>query len=397
MNVVLVVMLEDGRRAYVHNSQCGLQQGEQMLQGEPVMCDVVPDPRTAGKWQAQAVQRLNNASPTRLNAVQAITNFSQASPAPGGSGPRMQGTVAEWNERGFGFLMMEDGTRAFIHANQCGGEHLQQGELVAAEIIPDPRTPGKFQAQNVQRSGAQPWSEAPATWTPEGNGSNGALAAELQHYKQQLAVAQGRIRNLEDELQHYRAMSNSAPQAVSMVAPPQKAMILDGNVCRDFQRGLCTRGDICRFSHNAPIFNANEGQPSPAQPMEMTGPPRAIQAAGTVTEWNHAKGFGWITFEDGTFAYCHKSNCNMENLEKGEVIHANICPSPRNPGKFEAQQVTRAFGAQAPTMESGALNYGGEMSGTMGFGGDMSAHNGGFDPAAGGCGESPQAKWAKLA
>merc|ERR1719436_8935 len=68
----------------------------------------------------------------------------------GGLGRKIA-TVTEWSQRGFGFIMCEDGTRAYVHNSACGGEHLEQGEPVEVDIVPDPRTPGKWQALNVVR------------------------------------------------------------------------------------------------------------------------------------------------------------------------------------------------------------------------------------------------------
>merc|ERR1711957_170076 len=74
-----------------------------------------------------------------------------------------------------------------------------------------------------------------------------------------------------------------------------------------------------------------------------TGEPTALQAQGTVAQWNE-RGFGFVQFDEGTFAYVHNSQSGGEHLTQGEVIFADIYPSPRNAGKFEAQNVTRGFG-----------------------------------------------------
>merc|ERR1712226_411948 len=73
--------------------------------------------------------------------------------APGGEvkAIQCQGTVTDWNEKGFGFIMFEEGTRAYVHNSQCGGEHLEKGETVAADIVTSTRNPGKFEANNVSR------------------------------------------------------------------------------------------------------------------------------------------------------------------------------------------------------------------------------------------------------
>merc|ERR1740121_1491259 len=65
-----------------------------------------------------------------------------------------QGTVIEWNERGYGFISVEDGLRAYVHNSVCNGEHLTQGESVSAFLAEDPVNPGKWQATVVVRGAA---------------------------------------------------------------------------------------------------------------------------------------------------------------------------------------------------------------------------------------------------
>merc|ERR1712232_758703 len=69
--------------------------------------------------------------------------------------PRQEcsGVVSDWNPKGFGFAMFEDGRRAYIHNSQCGGEHLSVGEGILAQLAPDERSPGKWQAVNITRTG----------------------------------------------------------------------------------------------------------------------------------------------------------------------------------------------------------------------------------------------------
>merc|ERR1712113_494167 len=84
-------------------------------------------------------------------------------------------------------------------------------------------------------------------------------------------------------------------------------------------------------------------QPPPVQ--SLPGETKEIQARGVVSSWIEGRGFGWVTFDDGTFAYIHNSQCGGEHCEQGEVIHADIVASIRNPGKWEAHNVIRGFGS----------------------------------------------------
>merc|ERR1712187_114310 len=87
---------------------------------------------------------------TIMNEFEMQLQALQAQPGTPGT-KRMQGTVTEWNPRGFGFVVTNDGSRAYVHNSQCGGEHLMEGEVILANIVSDPRTPGKWCAQNVER------------------------------------------------------------------------------------------------------------------------------------------------------------------------------------------------------------------------------------------------------
>lgn len=92
------------------------------------------------------------------------------SPAPAiDAGPvRTSGKVSDWNSSGFGFVMMDDGRRAYVHNSQCGGQHLEVGEPLLADIVPDPRNPGKWAAQNVERLGAAGGVAGSSSWDTSG-------------------------------------------------------------------------------------------------------------------------------------------------------------------------------------------------------------------------------------
>lgn len=115
------VVDEQQRRAYMHHSAFG---GGQVALNEKLTAVYQPDPRNPGKFTAMRVQRGELA------------------------------TVVDWNPKGFGFVTFSGGIRAYIHHSTFGKGDLMVGEKLTATPAPDPRNPGKYSAQNVQRHSA---------------------------------------------------------------------------------------------------------------------------------------------------------------------------------------------------------------------------------------------------
>jgi CspA family cold shock protein len=65
-------------------------------------------------------------------------------------------------------------------------------------------------------------------------------------------------------------------------------------------------------------------------------------ATGKVKWFNEAKGFGFITCEDGQDAFVHYSEISMDGfktLAEGDAVEFDIQPGPKGP---KATQVRRA-------------------------------------------------------
>lgn len=138
------IMCTDGRRAYVHSSQCG---GAHLAVGEPVNCIIGPDSVNPEKLAAFDVQRVDGA----LAVVAAASAVPTLDPE-----QRAEGIVHEWNSRGFGFIHFPDNKRAYVHNSACAGAHLEAGEKVSCLLTQDQKNPGKLMARDVQRLGAAP-------------------------------------------------------------------------------------------------------------------------------------------------------------------------------------------------------------------------------------------------
>jgi len=142
----------DGRRAYVHHSECG---GQHLTEGEVVTAVVVQDAQNPGKYAARQVSRRPEYATdhfTELPTQQVKLEVASREPiAPAVEGVRETGIVMQWNERGYGFIHFTDGKRAYVHNSACGGAHLKEGEIVSAVLVPDSQNPGKWAACSVKR------------------------------------------------------------------------------------------------------------------------------------------------------------------------------------------------------------------------------------------------------
>lgn len=164
------VRTQGGTRAYVHNSAFG---GGDLFLGERVKCSVNPDPRDPTKFKAPIVVRhkppLKPGEQERAEGWLQHQVSSTALPGsvygaglPGstermgaelqqGQGEWAAGTVAEWNDgRGFGFVSLEDGRRAYVHHSVFGGGSLTAGHACHVVLLPDRVNVGKWMVAAIQ-------------------------------------------------------------------------------------------------------------------------------------------------------------------------------------------------------------------------------------------------------
>jgi len=171
------LQLDDGRRVYVHHTVFG---GGTLLENGRCMTQVTDDPRNAGKFCAAAVQgpavmskKGGNQAP--MNGVGGMpgsvntnimgnfgTQTQGASPFTGrhsdfqqqtGPGETYDAVVKEWvDDKGYGFLELQDGQKVYVHHTVFGGGSLWVGMHCMAQVSGDPRNPGKLCATMVQGS-----------------------------------------------------------------------------------------------------------------------------------------------------------------------------------------------------------------------------------------------------
>jgi len=169
------VQTEDGRRVYVHHSAFG---SGNLIVGEHVKVVVAPDQRNPGKLMAVMLARDGDHTTPGVEPATLPDASAPFSVAPGmqGAGAPVQewfsGTVAEWHEeRGYGFIELQDGRRLYVHHTAFGGGSLAEGALCEAVAAPDKVNPGKWSAVSVRGDAVLPRTT-----------SNGELEAKRQRF-----------------------------------------------------------------------------------------------------------------------------------------------------------------------------------------------------------------------
>eukprot|EP00927_Polykrikos_kofoidii_P079007 TRINITY_DN757_c0_g1_i4.p1 TRINITY_DN757_c0_g1~~TRINITY_DN757_c0_g1_i4.p1 ORF type:complete len:674 (+),score=108.63 TRINITY_DN757_c0_g1_i4:85-2022(+) len=336
----------DGRRAYVHNSQSG---GQHLVQGEAITAIYVPDEKNPGKYQAMDVERLNPG----VAVVQAPTAAAAADDSALASNGTFvdtdalqEGTVQEWNERGFGFIGLSDGRRAYVHNSQCGGAHLVKGATVYAIIIPDDKNPGKFQAMQVQQI-------CGATTSPSSVPASVAFAQQPAAVGQAASLDQsGRAEGIVQEWNErgygfigfadgrraYVHNSQCGGAHLTKGETVSAVVTEDQKNPGKFQATAVQRQTSTHRPNSVPASVAFA--PSSATPTPTVATPQGERVDGVVSEWNE-RGYGFITFGDGRRAYVHNTECGGEHLSVGEAVSAIVTADSKNAGKLAASAVQR--------------------------------------------------------
>jgi len=328
----------DGRRAYLHTSQCN---NASLAVGQTIFAQLVEDPRNPGKWQATNV-RFNEARSSATvapppfaaqfaRAISPHTGHFQPPPAPpnlsrGGaavsSGGRVDGVVVQWTEKGYGFVELSDGRRAYVHSSFCGGQSLEQGERISAVLVPDSKAPGKWQAQQVVRA-QTPTTGVVAEWKVEGGYGFINLDDGRRAYVHRSALGGSGDLSVGSHLSVVVRPDARNPEKWCV---EQLLSAPDGGDFSTSPQQVFQQPHAAAFQQILPPSAAEDGG--------------ASSCSGVVAEWN-PKGFGFINLEDGRRAYVHNSQCGGEHLEAGESVSADIAPDERTPGKWQALNVLR--------------------------------------------------------
>jgi len=130
------ITLDDGRRAYVHHSCFG---GGNLELGQRLMVCTKPDSR----------------DPQKLCVSEIRCDDGKSANAP----PEFLATVLEWEPKGYGFVLTEDGRKVYVHHSAFGQGDLTPGEHVRVSVVADQRNPRKFMANTLVRVGGDAGGE----------------------------------------------------------------------------------------------------------------------------------------------------------------------------------------------------------------------------------------------
>jgi len=271
------ITLSDGRYAYVHATACG---DKHLSPGEVISAVVVPDPKREGGLCAQSVV----------------------------DGPIGEdGILLEWTEeKGFGFLQMDDGRRAFLHRSAFGA-HVSPPSGVKLRVIlqEDAKTPGKWSVREVKAA-----QEGPAPGSPaaqhfnEGERINGTVDKWDPHGFGFLFMEDGRSAYV--HASQCNGVSNlTHGECVSALLRPDE---------RGMSKGRWAAFDVLKGRY--------EGE------------------AASVTDWNATKGYGFVSSDDGKRAYIHRSHFGgTGDLHVGQRLKVKINRDSRNPDKLCVSKV----------------------------------------------------------
>eukprot|EP00927_Polykrikos_kofoidii_P065062 TRINITY_DN60859_c0_g1_i1.p1 TRINITY_DN60859_c0_g1~~TRINITY_DN60859_c0_g1_i1.p1 ORF type:complete len:660 (+),score=132.55 TRINITY_DN60859_c0_g1_i1:150-2129(+) len=382
------IEFSEGRRAYVHHSQCG---GVHLMVGETVSATLVVDHKNAGKLAAHDVKR----------------------------GPLGEdGVVSEWREEsGYGYMAMDDGRRAYVHASVLNGSTaLTVGQRLRVLTKPDSRNAGKWCVVEIKAEHAQApesvattrsanfsastalqihegvppqmnqtavsqaylaGAEADGTvtkWKEDGGygflsmddgrriyihrnvfGGVGSLVVgqrlrvttkldprnpgkwcveqvkgELQ--EEEIPVAES------NELENYKAAGLSLEAASNLAAAVAAGGTAAGNSWDELFGAGAYAAALNAAAQNVLGTSALAG--GDASVVSVATPPPPDLQDGVVAEWHEANGYGFLTMDDGRRVYVHRNSFGGSgSLVLGSRMQVTVKPDPRNPGKWSVDQV----------------------------------------------------------
>uniref|UniRef100_A0A7S2CW83 Cold-shock domain-containing protein n=1 Tax=Alexandrium andersonii TaxID=327968 RepID=A0A7S2CW83_9DINO len=260
------------------------------------------------------------------------------SQAEASSGDRLEALVVEWNERGYGFLQVSDGRRAYVHASAFGQGNLTPGDLVNVVVVEDPQCPGKWQAKFLQRG---PLGEDGIVIEWNKNSGFGFIQMDdgRRVYVHHSVFGGG------DLEVGSRLRVQTRPDARN----PGKWCAASVKTEAECAGGLGS-------AEGGGGRGGRESRPARGQPKE-----RPVGA--NVLEWD-VRGYGFVQTDEGRRVYVHHSSFGSGNLDVGERVSVVIVPDQRNPGKLSAQSLARDGGIAA---EVALLEDGNDGSETQSF------------------------------
>eukprot|EP00931_Biecheleriopsis_adriatica_P055339 TRINITY_DN32690_c0_g1_i1.p1 TRINITY_DN32690_c0_g1~~TRINITY_DN32690_c0_g1_i1.p1 ORF type:complete len:543 (+),score=130.34 TRINITY_DN32690_c0_g1_i1:49-1629(+) len=234
-------------------------------------------------------------------------------------GERVAGTVQEWNSRGFGFMGLPDGRRAYFHhssvrhsANAGKKVNFSIGEHISAILTEDAQNPGKWAATDVVRIGSSSTRPSKKLAGPDEH-----VGAMVESWDERgfgfLLCADGRRAYV-----HASALSGE-------VTDLEKGDTVHARIVMDSKNpGKWAAADV---RHGPVVMPARRTEMKAAEPINGV----QLEIA-EVTEWRD-RGFGFVMTPDGKRAYVHHSTFGGGDLSIGEKVQVQIIPDKVNPSK----------------------------------------------------------------
>eukprot|EP00927_Polykrikos_kofoidii_P085527 TRINITY_DN9330_c0_g1_i1.p1 TRINITY_DN9330_c0_g1~~TRINITY_DN9330_c0_g1_i1.p1 ORF type:complete len:551 (+),score=96.51 TRINITY_DN9330_c0_g1_i1:137-1789(+) len=286
---------------------------------------------------------------------------------------RVEGTVTQF-ERGYGFITFVDRRHAFVHQSQCGGQPLNVGQTVTANLQPDPRNPGKWMATDVRRRLDDIPNQVDRVegfvnkWDPRGFGF---ITLEDGRYAYVHSSSCGDRHLTQGEVVSAMVSEDKRRSgglcALNVISGPigEDGKLTHWNEEKGFGFMQMDDGRRCFIHRSAFITAASPKIGTRLRVVTkldarnsgkwMVAEVKAIQdsvigdrteygeerLSGQVDKWDR-RGFGFLLIEDGRIAYVHVSQCNGEqSFSAGEFVSGIIRPDEKNVGRWAAHDVTK--------------------------------------------------------
>lgn len=290
----------------------------------------------------------------------------------GESGDRQIGTVNTINlSRGFGFLKLSNGDELFFHNNQIRNcddiRLLREGDRVEFTLGPDAKNPDKNEAKDAHVladvSGRRKLQDRPpprsyrSRTPPRGYHDSHAYSGGGRH-----GYARGRERDFYEDRyappdRYYDRERGRGGYYGDDYPPPRSGR--DGPPPR---RGGRYGGGPDRYyggAHEDPYYDrpypryrdgrdsgymrGRERSPPPPRYDDSRGrsPPREEGTVKTLTE----KGYGFVDLRGSDYFFPAKEvqGAKFDELKVGEPVSCIIVRDPRDPTKWQAQRVRKAY------------------------------------------------------
>lgn len=283
---------------------------------------------------------------------------------PSNSNARQEGTVNTINvARGFGFLKISNGTELFFHSNQLRNcediRLLREGDLVEFTEGPDAKNPNKKEAKEV--SVKVDVSTRTKLQKVDNRSRNRSRSPYMRHDRRGGHYERGGYeRGYDRPNDYYR------PAQDPYYDPPHHDPYSRGGRSpydsysrsgRGYDDPYYSRGshDYCRGGRDRGYGDHHSHDRGRDRPRGRSrSPPREEGTVKTLTE----RGYGFVDLQGNDYFFPAKEvvNGKFDELSEGDKVSCLIQRDPRDPDKWQAQQVRKV--QEQGRIESMKTNFG---------------------------------------